>query len=79
MEHETTGSDKKDCCSFRWYAQEHVRCHGCGSAVYWLGFLGSLVYYITTATSLWAGIVGVVKAFLWPAFLVYSAMKSLGM
>lgn len=79
MENGTTGSDTKDWCNFRWSAKEHVRCHGCGSAVYWLGSLGALAYYITTATSLWTGLVGVVKAFLWPAFLVFSAMKYLGM
>ncbi len=56
-----------------------MRCHGGGSAVYWLGFLGALVYYIQTATSIWAGIVGIVKAFFWPAFLAYGALKYLGM
>ena len=52
---------------------------GAGSAVYGLGFLGALVYYLTTATSLVMGAVGVVKAIFWPAFLVYGLMKFLGM
>ena len=62
-----------------------LKCHmkhkmsGCGSAVYCLGFLGALVYYVTTAPSIWAAVLGVIKAILWPAFLVYSAMMSLGM
>jgi len=51
----------------------------CGSAIYGLGFLGALYYYITTATDIWLGIVGVIKALLWPAFLVYELMKFLGM
>jgi len=53
---------------------------GCGtsSAVYGLGLLGALYYYITTATSLWMGVVGVVKAIFWPGVLVYGALKFLG-
>jgi hypothetical protein len=52
---------------------------GSSEAVYGLGFLGALVYYLTTATSIWLGILGVIKAILWPAFLVYSWLKFLGM
>ena len=44
-------------------------------AVYGLGFIGSLVYFISTAASFWMGVFGVVKAILWPAFLVYEAFK----
>lgn len=52
---------------------------GCGGAIYGLGFLGALVYYLTTATSFWAGCIGIIKAILWPAFLVYGIMKFTGM
>jgi hypothetical protein len=56
------------------------RC-GCGGAgaVYGLGFIGSAVYYISTATSFWIGVLGVLKAIVWPVFLVYALLKSLGM
>jgi len=53
--------------------------NGSSGALYGLGFLGALFYYLSTATSLWAGVVGVVKALLWPAFLVYELMKFLMM
>jgi len=49
------------------------------SLVYGLGFLGAAIYYITTAGSFWTGLLGVLKAILWPAFLVYELMKYLGM
>ncbi|MDE1851348.1 MAG: hypothetical protein KGH69_01505 [Candidatus Micrarchaeota archaeon] len=52
--------------------------YGMGGAVYGLGFLGALVYYLSTATSFWMGILGVVKAVLWPGILVYIALKALG-
>ena len=49
------------------------------SAFYGLGFVGALVYYIVSAPNFWAGVLGVLKALVWPAFLVYDLMKYLGM
>lgn len=53
--------------------------HASGGAVYGLGWIGALVYYIQTATSFWDGVLGVIMSFFWPAFLVYEAMKALNM
>ena len=55
-------------------ARNKVNCNirgGCGSAVYGLGFIGAAVYYIYHATGFWMGILGVLKALVWPAFIVY--------
>lgn len=52
----------------------------CGSgAVYGLGFIGAVIYYISTATGFWNGVLGVLKAIVWPAFAVYGLLKFLGM
>jgi hypothetical protein len=48
-------------------------------AVYGLGFIGAAVYFISTATSFWMGVLGFLKAIVWPAFLVFEAMKNMGM
>jgi len=48
-------------------------------AVYGLGFIGAAIYYISTASGFWVGLLGVLKALVWPAFLVYEALKFLGM
>lgn len=48
------------------------------NAVYGLGFIGAAIYYILHATSFWMGAVGFLKAIVWPAFLVYEALKQLG-
>jgi hypothetical protein len=48
------------------------------NAVYGLGFIGAAIYYISTATGFWMGLVGFLKAIVWPAFLVYEALKQLG-
>jgi len=49
------------------------------NAIYGLGFIGSAVYYISTATGFWMGVLGVLKAIVWPAFLVFELLKYLGM
>lgn len=58
------------------------RIHGsapASNAVYGLGFIGAAVYFISHATGFWVGVWGFIKAILWPAFLVYEALKHLAM
>jgi|TARA_B100001971_G_scaffold204083_1_gene219853 hypothetical protein len=54
-------------------------CNSCGGAFYGFGFIGALVYYVSTATSFWMGVLGVLKAIVWPAFVIFEFMKFLGM
>ena len=53
--------------------------NGCGTAgaVYGLGFIGAAVYYISAASGFWMGVLGFLKALVWPAFLVFELLKSL--
>lgn len=52
---------------------------GAGMGGFWfLGFIGAVVYYIQASESFWGGVVGILKAFVWPAFLVYEALQALG-
>jgi hypothetical protein len=48
-------------------------------AVYGLGLIGAWFYYITTATTFWVGVIGVVKGIFWPAFVVFELLKFLHM
>ena len=50
---------------------------GASSAVYGLGFIGAAVYYISHADAFWVGVLGFLKALVWPAILVYKALESL--
>lgn len=52
---------------------------GASSAGYGLGFIGAAVYFIGHAASFWGGVLGFLKALVWPAFVVYELMKHLGM
>lgn len=57
--------------------KEHSKC-ATGGAIYGLGFIGAAVYYISIATGFWVGVLGFLKAIVWPAFLIYAALKALG-
>jgi hypothetical protein len=48
-----------------------------GDAVYGLGLIGALIYYIGHATGFWDGVLGVLKALVWPVFVVYQLLKFL--
>ena len=53
--------------------KDKVNCN----SVYGLGLVGALIYYICNATSFGMGLWGVIKAILWPAFLVYEMLQYL--
>jgi len=52
---------------------------GAASGAYGLGFVGALIYYIQHADTFWVGVVGLLKALVWPAFLVYKLLEFLGL
>ena len=47
-------------------------------AIYGLGFIGAAIYFISGATTFWLGVLGFLKAIVWPVFLVYELLKYLG-
>jgi hypothetical protein len=47
-------------------------------AVYGLGLIGAAIYFISHAATFWMGVLGILKAIVWPAYLVYEALKTLG-
>ena len=48
-----------------------------GSLVWCLGVIGAAIYFIGNATTFWMGALGLLKALVWPAFLVYYAFEFL--
>ena len=52
---------------------------GISGSVYGLAFIGALVYYMQHAATFGAGVLGILKAFVWPAVLVYNLMEFLKM
>lgn len=58
-------------------SESKKRVPGQSQAVYGLGFIGALIYFIQYATSFWMGVLGVLKAIVWPAILVYELFRFL--
>lgn len=46
-----------------------------GDAVYGLGIIGALVYYVQVADGFWMVLVAFFKALVWPAFVTYDLLK----
>jgi hypothetical protein len=51
-----------------------IQHNGPAGAVYGLGFVGAAVYYIGHAATFGLGVLGFLKALVWPAMLVYHAL-----
>lgn len=66
---------KDECCS----DGKKSNWHGGGGAVYGLGLVGALIYFIQNSDTFWIGVLGVLKAFVWPAFVVYKLLGFLGL
>jgi len=49
-----------------------------GGCAYGLGVVGAAVYYISVASGFWMGVLGILKALAWPAFLVFELLKFIG-
>jgi len=73
------GCKDGECIPWNKKIKEQTHGHGCGGAIYGLGFIGALVYYLSTSTGFWMAVLGFLKAIVWPAFLVYGVLKFLGM
>ena len=51
---------------------------GSSSCLYFMGMIGAAVYYISVSTSFWGGLLGFLKALVWPAFMVYDVLTYFG-
>ncbi|MBU1013999.1 MAG: hypothetical protein KKG99_13445 [Bacteroidetes bacterium] len=59
--------------------KKEIHNNASSGAVYGLGFIGAAIYFISTAAGFWMGVLGFLKAIVWPAFMVYEAFKYMGM
>jgi len=51
-------------------------CNGCGGGIYFLGFIGAIIHYLQQATGFWNGVLGILKAIVWPVFAVLKLLGS---
>ncbi|KAF0091699.1 MAG: hypothetical protein FD141_1488 [Fusobacteria bacterium] len=58
---------------------KNVSSDASGGAVYCLGIIGAAIYFISNASGFWMGVLGFLKAIVWPAILVFELLKYLGL
>ncbi len=64
--------ESKDCCK-----PKNHHATASGGAVYGFGLIGAAIYFIAQATSFWMGVLGFLKALVWPAILVFEVLRKL--
>ncbi len=60
---------------FHWERRHEMK----SGAFYGLGIIGSAVYFIQHSDGFWMGCLGVLKALVWPALVVYKVLGLLGL
>ena len=50
--------------------------HGTAGALYFVGFIGSMVYWMQAATDFGSVVTGFLKSCVWPAYIVYKLLES---
>jgi len=48
-----------------------MKCNGGLGGAYFLAMIAAAVFYIQESNTFWQGVVGILKAIVWPAFLTY--------
>lgn len=61
---------------FKKRSRQNVTDGGVGAFMF-LAFIGAAVYFISEANGFWEGVLGFLKALVWPAFLVYEVLQNL--
>lgn len=58
--------------------RDQMRNKAANNPVYGLGMIGALIYYVVNASGFWSGCLGILKALVWPAFVIYELLQYLG-
>jgi len=72
------GDEKNACCQDpKHWKHRQMQGGATGGALYGLGLIGAVIFFIGKATTFWLGVLAILKAFVWPAILVYELLKFL--
>ncbi|MEI8060931.1 MAG: hypothetical protein WCG99_01395 [Candidatus Berkelbacteria bacterium] len=68
-----------ECCSDDDYKKYMFKRHhkgggAMGGGVYGLAFIGAVIYLVQHSTTFWMGVLGVLKALVWPALIMYKVL-----
>jgi hypothetical protein len=70
-------SSSKDCRDRRGMGKHGGS--GIAGGVFFVAFIGAAVYFIQQATSFGTGVLGFLKAIIWPYFLIYHLLEFLNL
>lgn len=70
----------EECCKEKViFKKHHCLKHGDSNAIYGLGVVGALFYFLKSATTIGAVFMGIGKAIFWPAILMFKLLTYLKM
>ena len=67
--------DMKQWCSNKKHYSSSSQ-HGTSGALYFVGFIGALVYWMQAAVGFGAVVTGFLKAMVWPAYVVFQLLQT---
>lgn len=59
--------------------KNNVNSGGMLGGAYFMTIVGAAVYFLHNAASFWGGVLGILKAFVWPAFVIYKVLDLLNL
>lgn len=68
--------EKKECCC---KGHHHgMGCHGACGGVYFMGIIAAAVYFISQTSGFWNVVLAILKAIVWPVFVIHALMGFIG-
>jgi hypothetical protein len=74
---EDTEEKKIKCINDKKQRDCNYKCRTGNGCIYGLGFIGSAISFIGKASTFGAGVLGFLKALVWPAIMAYEVFKHL--
>lgn len=72
--------EEKDVCNHgAEFAKGTNASNGVFGWLYCLSIVGAAVYFVQQASGFWMGVLGILKAMVWPAILIYKVFKIIGL
>lgn len=59
--------------------KNNVNSGGMLGGAYFVTIVGAAIYFLQNAASFWGGVLGILKAFVWPAFVTYKVLELLNL
>jgi hypothetical protein len=69
--------EENDCCSKKVFIKRGNGSHGSSDAIYGLGVVGALFYFLEGASSFGMVLIGIGKSIFWPAILMFKLLSYL--